>query len=557
MPKAENEKRGRLCNIIRPIVNSPALSERIGYLASEQRRAYNQCVEWLNREPRLKDMKSGGELVPRFRSLRGRISDLRDSKFPKHDPSWTCVPRWVHDAGAKLAHLAQQKFASDRETRLSEIRRIEDRRHKWAAKPPQSPSQWKDLISEERRYARLTRDKRRTLAFRTRKHGTQTLEVDNNQAFSVTLDRMSLWIGKERSGGFPIPLRRPLPKDAEVCSFRLVEKRRGRMGTANRPLSAVEYEAHIAVRYAETAPTVAPETLQDIVGIDVGVKKAWATSDGVFYHSNGGKTFSESEIVSFKKGPHACQCPPLPQREDGRRGRFRHQGRCAFARPKRLQDEIVAKPGGSARRETQKRRASKRRRKLERRRRELLRMRNADRDRIFTAHAQDLLDKRYNPVRMVAVEGLRRRNMMATARGGAKTHGENVRQKAGLNRSMSEAATGVTVAILTREANKRGIPIVTVDPKNSSRTCSKCGTVSKKSRKSQPRFECVACGWRGNADANAAVVLAFRAYQQWVDPAAVLGLSLSGGAGTALRPVSTPPFIAGAGARKGAKCNPG
>ena len=509
MPKAENEKRGRLCNIIRPIVNSTALSERIGYLASEQRRAYNQCVEWLNREPRLKDMKSGGQAVPRFRSLRGRISDLRDSKSPKYDPSWACVPRWVHDAGAGLAHRAQQKFAADRQARLNEIRRIEDRRHKWAAKPPKSPSQWKGLTGEERRYARLTRDKRRTLAFRTRKHGTQTLEVDNNQAFSITDDRMSIWIGKERSGGFRVPLSRPLPRDVEVRSIRLVEKRRGRMGIANRPLSAIEYEAHIAVQYAETAPITTPEKLQDIVGVDVGVKKAWATSDGVFYQN---------------EGPHACQCPPAPRRDDGRRGRFHHRERCAFARPRQLQERIIAKPGGSARR-----RASKRRRKLERQRRELLRMRTADRDRTFTAHAQDLLDKRYSPVRMVAVEGLRRRNMMATARGGAKAHGENVRQKAGLNRSMSEAATGVTVAILTREAAKRGIPVVTVDPKNSSRTCSKCGTVSKKSRKSQARFECVACGWPGNADVNAAVVLAFRAYQQWVDPAAVLGLSLSGG----------------------------
>ena len=130
---------------------------------------------------------------------------------------------------------------------------------------------------------------------------------------------------------------------------------------------------------------------------------------------------------------------------------------------------------------------------------------------------------------MVAVEGLRRRDMMASAKGGASAPGQNVRQKAGLNRAMAEVASGSTIAILKREADKRGIHVVPVDPKNSSRTCSKCGTVSKKSRKSQARFECVACGWRGNADVNAGVVLQFRAYQQWVDPAAVLGLPLQGG----------------------------
>ena len=509
MPRGQPENQGRLCNIIRPIVNSPELSQRIGYLVSEQRRAYNQCIEWLNREPGLRDMKSGGGAVPRRRSLRGRISNLRDSKSPDYSPSWAHAPRWVHDAGAKLAHLAQQKFAADGQTRRNEIRRIENRRHKWAAKPPQTPNQWRNLVREERRYERLTRDKRRTLDFRTRKHGTQTLEVDNNQAFTVTSDRMSIWIGKERSGGFRVPLCRPLPKDAEVCSFRLVEKRRGRMGIANRPLSAVEYEAHIAVRYAEATPAIMPEKLQDIVGVDVGVKKAWATSDGETCQND---------------GLHACQCPPPPLREDGRRGRFRHQGRCAFARPQQLQARIVRKQGGSARR-----RASNRRRKLERQRRELLRMRTADRDRVFTTHAQNLLDRRYNPVRMVAVEGLRRRDMMASARGGVNAPGEKVRQKAGLNRAMAEVASGSTIAILTREAAKRGIPVVAVDPKNSSRTCSKCGTVSKKSRKSQARFECVACSWRGNADVNAGVVLQFRAYQQWVDPAAVLGLPLAGG----------------------------
>ena len=36
---------------ILPMANSPTLSERIGYLASQQRRAYNRAVEWLNRDP--------------------------------------------------------------------------------------------------------------------------------------------------------------------------------------------------------------------------------------------------------------------------------------------------------------------------------------------------------------------------------------------------------------------------------------------------------------------------------------------------------------------------
>ena len=85
--------------------------------------------------------------------------------------------------------------------------------------------------------------------------------------------------------------------------------------------------------------------------------------------------------------------------------------------------------------------------------------------------------------------------------------------------------------ILAREAAKRGISVVEVNPRDSFRTCSKCGNVGEEPRKNQVRFRCAACGWRGNADANTGAVLAFRAYRQQVDPTAVLGPPLAGGLG--------------------------
>ena len=45
---------------------------------------------------------------------------------------------------------------------------------------------------------------------------------------------------------------------------------------------------------------------------------------------------------------------------------------------------------------------------------------------------------------------------------------------------------------------------VAVNPANTSRTCSSCGHVDKKSRKSQSEFECTRCGFSANADLNAA-----------------------------------------------------
>ncbi len=61
----------------------------------------------------------------------------------------------------------------------------------------------------------------------------------------------------------------------------------------------------------------------------------------------------------------------------------------------------------------------------------------------------------------------------------------------------------------SREAEKPGILVVQVNSRESFRTCSKCGNVGKEPRKNQARFECFACGCRGNAAANAAAVLAF------------------------------------------------
>ena len=156
-------------------------------------------------------------------------------------------------------------------------------------------------------------------------------------------------------------------------------------------------------------------------------------------------------------------------------------------------------------------------------------MRTADRNRLFTAHAQDLLDRRQHPVRMVAMERLDRRAMTAMARGGPGIPGRNVFRGSQFNREVAEAATGETMTILEREAAKRNVPVVQVTPRDISRICSRCGNLTDEPRKNQVRFRCPACRWFGNVDANACVVLAFRAYQQQVDPTAVLGPPPTGG----------------------------
>ncbi len=49
-----------------------------------------------------------------------------------------------------------------------------------------------------------------------------------------------------------------------------------------------------------------------------------------------------------------------------------------------------------------------------------------------------------------------------------------------------------------------GVPVVYVDPRNTSRTCPACGNIDKRNRPSQSLFSCVSCGFSGLADTIAA-----------------------------------------------------
>ncbi len=59
-------------------------------------------------------------------------------------------------------------------------------------------------------------------------------------------------------------------------------------------------------------------------------------------------------------------------------------------------------------------------------------------------------------------------------------------------------------SFLTYKAERKSLLVVVVDPRYSSRTCSKCGHCEQKNRKSQSLFCCKVCGYSVNADYNAA-----------------------------------------------------
>ena len=58
--------------------------------------------------------------------------------------------------------------------------------------------------------------------------------------------------------------------------------------------------------------------------------------------------------------------------------------------------------------------------------------------------------------------------------------------------------------LLSYKAKEVGIELITINPQNTSRRCNKCGCISKDNRQSQSKFVCIECGYKVNADYNAA-----------------------------------------------------
>lgn len=70
------------------------------------------------------------------------------------------------------------------------------------------------------------------------------------------------------------------------------------------------------------------------------------------------------------------------------------------------------------------------------------------------------------------------------------------------------------------KAERNGIPVVSVDPRNTSRMCSSCGCIDKRNRPDQETFRCKECGVSLHADHNAAMNIAALGHSQLFPDAA-------------------------------------
>lgn len=104
----------------------------------------------------------------------------------------------------------------------------------------------------------------------------------------------------------------------------------------------------------------------------------------------------------------------------------------------------------------------------------------------------------------VYVEGLRIKNMSASAKGTVEDPGRNVKAKSGLNKSILDQGWFKFRRQLSYKLVWNGGVLVEVDSIYTSQTCSCCGYTEKGNRLSQSVFKCLACGHEENADVNAA-----------------------------------------------------
>ncbi len=450
--------------IIRAIFNNPELSQAIGDAAAQQRRAYNLAVDWLNREPALPLRASAGKGTDGNRSLCGRLTLHKQGR-----PDWAGL-RSIQDTGLGQAHRANERMAADRKKRILSIERTLTELYEQQDSIPRTKKERRDRDRLESRAGRLIRQHdrgRRTLAYRTRKYGTRTLEIASYAAFRV-IDLDTL-----RWEGYDIKLKKPLPdacaadpalkpSNRVVRSFRFVAIR-GREFSARTPLEKLRYEIHIAI--AEPDPPCLEESEiaapDEIIGVDVGVKRNWTASNGQHYNIGG------------KYERHKSQ-------------------------PRRSQRRARRKPENS-----------NRRKEMERQRRVFLRRRAAEKKRQYHAAAIRIVE---SGCRAVAIERLNIKGMTASAKGGANAHGKNVAQKRSLNAAMAAAGLADSRTILAAQAQKRGIPVLEVLAPGSSQACPRCGDRHRANRETQAVFRCRNCGYQGNADHTAAVIIRNRAF---------------------------------------------
>lgn len=93
--------------------------------------------------------------------------------------------------------------------------------------------------------------------------------------------------------------------------------------------------------------------------------------------------------------------------------------------------------------------------------------------------------------------------MTKSAKGTVEHPGTNVKKKRNLNRSIQDAGWGQLIQFITYKAEEAGREIEAVNPAFTSQMCYECGHVDEENRHNE-KFRCLSCGHEAHADVNAA-----------------------------------------------------
>ncbi len=107
----------------------------------------------------------------------------------------------------------------------------------------------------------------------------------------------------------------------------------------------------------------------------------------------------------------------------------------------------------------------------------------------------------------VVVEDPDTKDMTKSAKGTVEAPGRNVKPKSGLNRGILASGWGS----LERKLAYKAGDLRKVNPAYTSQRCGRCGHMHRDNRLSQAVFACGSCGFRANADHNAAINILVRA----------------------------------------------
>ena len=115
------------------------------------------------------------------------------------------------------------------------------------------------------------------------------------------------------------------------------------------------------------------------------------------------------------------------------------------------------------------------------------------------------VSRRLSENQTVVVEDLNIKSMSAKAKGSTDNPNMRAKSKRGLNRAILQQSWGKFFTMLSYKLEKNGGQLVKVDPRFTSQKCSRCGHIEKENRRSQEVFVCKKCGYKANADYNAAL----------------------------------------------------